>query len=451
MRGIKWFMILTALALAALAVYLLIPQTPSSPPPVETESIKSEDALPAPASSQPALPQAETEAPQPQVAATVEPPEASPLPAEEMPDSNALLEQAASALGSGKPIAFDFRTKIAVVNAGATRDSHIEGKIELGTNNSGVLHLKDERMEVKVYNDGNTCIKYLPSQNQYLKVPPAVTRRALISTGMSGVLEAPFVWLSDLLEGKTPQNTPATVVSGDHNGTACWELNAETPQYRLKAQLSRGEPHTPLAVTMELKDAELEKQRVPKNIGLTLSTEFQNWQLSYDAPENYFTFTPPPGAVEVQPEGTMPQSAIGEGLPAPDFTLDDIDGSPVNLKNYLGKNIIILDFWATWCGPCRRVIPIVTEVSKEFADRGVILFTVNQRETPEKIRDFLQKQNLSINVLLDRVGQASRLYQVTGIPKVVIIGKDGLIKKIYAGMSGNLKASITQVLEELVQ
>ena len=64
MRGIKWFMILTALALAALAVYLLIPQTPSSPPPVETESIKSEDALPAPASSQPALPQAETEAPQ---------------------------------------------------------------------------------------------------------------------------------------------------------------------------------------------------------------------------------------------------------------------------------------------------------------------------------------------------------------------------------------------------
>lgn len=451
MRRVKWFIILTVIALAALAVYLLIPRTPSSQMPEETEAIKTEITLPAPASSQPALPQAEMESTQPEAAATVEPVEASTFAAEEIPDSNALLEKVASAIGSGKPIAFDFRTKIAVVNAGAPRDSHIEGKIELGANNSGVLHLKDERMEVKVYNDGTTCVKYLPSQKQYLKVPPAATRRALISTGMSGVLEAPFVWLSDLLEGKTPQNTPATVVSGDLNGTACWELNADTPQYRLKAQLSKEAPHTPLAVTMELKDTELEKQRVPKNIGLTLSTEFQNWQLSYEAPENHFTFSPPPEAVEVHPEGTMSRSAIGEGLPAPDFTLDDINGSPVNLKDYLGKNIIILDFWATWCGPCRRVIPLVTEVSKEFADQGVVLFAVNQREAPEKVQAFLQGQGLSINVLLDRAGQASRLYQVTGIPKVVIIGKDGLIKKIYAGMSGNLKVSMTQVLEGLVQ
>jgi len=93
---------------------------------------------------------------------------------------------------------------------------------------------------------------------------------------------------------------------------------------------------------------------------------------------------------------------------------------------------------------------MVYEVAQMFADRGVILFTVNQREAPGKITGFLESQKLSVPVLLDSAGEAGMLYQVTGIPKVVIIGKDGLIKEIYGGMAPNMKELMVERIQSLL-
>ncbi len=356
------------------------------------------------------------------------------LPEEPLPEGSALLEKAASAVGSGEPLTFDFTTKVSVLTAQGNHDSLVEGKIILGKENQGMLHLKNEQMEIQIYNSGEKCILYSLSDNSYMNIPAAASRRELIATMMTGILELPAAWLADMFEGKAPVAESLSVSPGNYAGAPCWELNADIPLYMQKVYLAKEEPHTPVSIIMDLKEESFRRYRIPPKSTVTITTEFMNWQLWYVLPDNTFEFTPPPEAVEIQPDQQGPQSALREGSPAPDFTLEQLDGGTVQLKDYLGKNIIILDFWATWCGPCRRVIPLVTEVAHKFADQGVLLFAVNQRETPEKIRAFLQSQKLTVPVLLDKTGQAGMLYQVVGIPKVVIIGKDGLIKTIYGGM-----------------
>ncbi|OQB36551.1 MAG: Thiol-disulfide oxidoreductase ResA [Candidatus Hydrogenedentes bacterium ADurb.Bin179] len=368
----------------------------------------------------------------------------------EVPQGKALLEKMVSAVGSGEPLTFDFTTKINVLNQGQPQNSLVEGKAILGKGNLGTLQLKNEQMEVHVYSNGTSCISYMPRENRYINLPAAASRRELVATMMTGILELPAGWLADLLEGKKTDPENWAVSASEHAGVACWELHAETPEFLLKMILSKEEPHTPLLYAMDLKEAAMNKYRIPPGVSLTITMEFSNWQLWYVLPENIFEFKPPEGATEIKPGPEMSGAPLKEGSPAPDFTLEKLGGGTVQLKDYIGKGIIILDFWATWCGPCRRVIPLVSEVAKQFADQGVVLFTVNQREAPEKISAFLQSQNLSVPVLLDSSGDAGAIYQVTGIPKVVIIGKDGLIKEVYGGMAPNMKNLMVERIQSLL-
>ncbi|HOC68015.1 MAG: Thiol-disulfide oxidoreductase ResA [Candidatus Hydrogenedentes bacterium ADurb.Bin101] len=368
----------------------------------------------------------------------------------EVPEGKALLEKMVSAVGSGEPLTFDFTTTINVLNQGQPQNSLVEGKVTLGKGNLGSLQLKNEQTEVHLYSNSDSCITYLPRENQYITAPAADSRRKLVATMMTGILELPAGWLANLLEGKKTDPENWAVSSSEHAGAACWELHADTPEFLLKMILSKEEPHTPLLYAMDLKEAAMNKYRIPPGISLTITMEFSNWQLWYVLPENIFEFTPPEGATEFKPGPEMSGAPLKEGSPAPDFTLEKLGGGTVQLKDHIGKGIIILDFWATWCGPCRRVIPLVSEVAKQFADRGVVLFTVNQREAPEKISAFLESQNLSVPVLLDSSGDAGAIYQVTGIPKVVIIGKDGLIKEIYGGMAPNMKDLMVERIQSLL-
>lgn len=370
--------------------------------------------------------------------------------AEEVPEGQILMEQSTAAVGSGEPLTFDFTTKIIVTQQGQENISLVEGNIILGKENQGVLQLKNEQIEIKMYSDGDSCVTFLPQDNRYLNMPAVSTRRELIATMMTGILELPAGLLADMLEGKTPESENWSVSSGEHAGNTCWELSSETSEYTLKICLTKEEPYTPLLISIDLKQSALSKYRVPPQTTITIVTELMNWQLWYVLPDDTFAFTPPPDALEIQPEPAMSGTPLREGSQAPEFSLENMDGDTIQLKDYIGKNIIILDFWATWCGPCRQVIPMVAEVAEYFKKEGVILFTVNQRETPEKIKAFLTSQNLSVTVLLDKTGQAGMQYQVTGIPKVIIIGKDGLIKEIYGGMAPNMKELMIERIKSLL-
>lgn len=138
------------------------------------------------------------------------------------------------------------------------------------------------------------------------------------------------------------------------------------------------------------------------------------------------------------------------GHKAPLFSSTLLDGSPFDLAQYLGTNVVILDFWATWCGPCRRSLPTVSQVAAEYKDRGVEFFAVDCGETPDEVRQFLEATTLNLAVVMDRDGAIGNLYNVEGIPQTVIIGKDGTVQVVHVGASGDLRAQLTRELDELV-
>jgi peroxiredoxin len=137
------------------------------------------------------------------------------------------------------------------------------------------------------------------------------------------------------------------------------------------------------------------------------------------------------------------------GQPATAFKLDRLDGAAFNLADYRGR-VVVLDFWATWCGPCMQSMPRTEIIGQEFADRGVELFTVNMEEQPERVKAVLERHKFAVRVLLDRDGAVAAKYAVTAIPQTVVIDRTGKIARVFVGGGKNMADALRKALEELV-
>jgi peroxiredoxin len=157
-----------------------------------------------------------------------------------------------------------------------------------------------------------------------------------------------------------------------------------------------------------------------------------------------------PGGLDQDGAGAHNANHKTAGKPAPDFTLKSLDGTDVSLSSLKGK-IVILDFWATWCGPCRKGLPVLMEVAKARANDNVVLWAVDVDESKSKVQDFLKKKGWNLPVLLDAKGKVSQKYGVGGIPHTVLIGPDGVIHSVEIGFVGKdatmkkLNAAIDQI------
>jgi thiol-disulfide isomerase/thioredoxin len=172
---------------------------------------------------------------------------------------------------------------------------------------------------------------------------------------------------------------------------------------------------------------------------------FGKWKLQH-APDPKFVSEP--DGPNDRPNDTPQMRMIGQG--APEFDLMKLDGTPFKLKENRGK-IIILDFWATWCGPCIRSIPTLIEVSKEYKDSGVELVLVNCEEPETRVRPFLERLKSIPTVVLDSDGTVGKQYNVAAIPQTVLIDREGGIVEVLVGASDENEELLRKKIEELLR
>lgn len=187
---------------------------------------------------------------------------------------------------------------------------------------------------------------------------------------------------------------------------------------------------------------------LPPGVELTLSVSFKNWTYDAPLPADALKISPPSDAELVDDLFAQPPHKL-LGQQAPAFDTTDLDGHPLKSASLAGK-VVMLDFWATWCGPCVQALPKVGETATKYKDKGVVFYAVNQGEEASIIKEFLAAQKLSVPVAMDVDGKLGAAYGVEGIPQTVIIDKNGKVQVVHVGAGPDIGNELVKDLDAVL-
>jgi peroxiredoxin/outer membrane protein assembly factor BamB len=233
---------------------------------------------------------------------------------------------------------------------------------------------------------------------------------------------------------------------------------AQSDEIEWQAWIAEGKE--PLLLRVEIDLSKMVKKSAGaafkgKEVKVTMIQSFKDWKLNVKPSPGDFTFTPPQEAKEVQSlfgrdeeEEEAPSPLLGKAAPPVD--LERLDGKRVKLADHAGKDVVMLDMWATWCGPCRAELPILLEVAKEYKSKGVSLYGINQREDKKTIDKFLKKEKYDLTVGLDEEGKVGDAYGAEGIPLLAIVDKKGIVQSIHVGYSPEIKKTLHKELDAIL-
>ncbi len=142
--------------------------------------------------------------------------------------------------------------------------------------------------------------------------------------------------------------------------------------------------------------------------------------------------------------------AIKEKTVAPLFTLEDLTGKEVSLADYRGK-VVIIDFWATWCPPCRKELPYIHKIYEKYKDKEVIVLAITSESNIEKVKGFIEKEGYSFPVLIDGRRETNSAYHVRAIPMLFVLNREGIIQHIHRGYNLEIEATLSKEIEDLLK
>jgi len=141
-------------------------------------------------------------------------------------------------------------------------------------------------------------------------------------------------------------------------------------------------------------------------------------------------------------------AGVGKGQRAPEFSLPSLSGSTVSLASLRGK-VVLIDFWAQWCEPCKKELPQLDKLAKEFAGKNVVVLAVNLDKTKDNAQRLAQQLCLSLPVLLDPAGSVAATYDLPKMPTSFLVDKKGIVRFVHEGFEGS--ADVDRFRSELNQ
>ncbi len=162
-----------------------------------------------------------------------------------------------------------------------------------------------------------------------------------------------------------------------------------------------------------------------------------------------------PTSVPVEAIGTQARAmgeAVRVGAHPPEFTLLDLNGASHSLRDHQGQ-VVLINFWTTWCPPCREEMPALQQTYDRFKDKGFVVLGVNWTavDDPDLVAPFVEELSLTFPILLDTDSTVSEeLYRLLGLPTSVFVGRDGIVREIFIGALelDTLENKIVSMLEE---
>ena len=142
--------------------------------------------------------------------------------------------------------------------------------------------------------------------------------------------------------------------------------------------------------------------------------------------------------------------AKADQSPAPDFTLKSQKGDNLKLSELRGK-VILINFWASWCGPCRQEMPVLDELYRHYRSLDFTILGVNVEQDSDNAKSLLKDVSVSFPVLFDNENKVSKLYDVKGMPSTVLVDRDGNIRYVHMGYQPGTEAEYQAQIRTLIR
>jgi len=142
--------------------------------------------------------------------------------------------------------------------------------------------------------------------------------------------------------------------------------------------------------------------------------------------------------------------AIAPASIAPDFTLRTMDGQNLRLQEQRGR-VVLVNFWATWCGPCRQEMPHLNRLHDKYRNAGFVLLGVNIDEDPRVAAEVAARIGVRFPVLFDTDKKVSRLYDMSAMPATVVIDRDGKVRHLHRGYRDGVEKAYEQQIRDLLK
>ena len=146
----------------------------------------------------------------------------------------------------------------------------------------------------------------------------------------------------------------------------------------------------------------------------------------------------------------LASSASQAATPAPEFTLKSMSGENIKLGEQVG-NVVMINFWASWCGPCRQEMPLLNDLHNKYERLGFTVLGVNVEENSSQAVDFISDTPVDFPILFDSANEVSKAYQVIAMPTTVLVDRDGNVRYIHKGYKTGDEQKYRDMVRKLVR